>query len=114
MESSNGSPRHKPIDAKRRAELLAEFDRSGLTAAAFARQQGLHYTTFCNWRHRRARTSAGFVEVELPAPATPVEVTVELSAQARMRLTSVDQVELAVRLIQALNTPGACSVSTPS
>jgi transposase-like protein len=116
MKSSNGSPhrRRKSTDAKQRAELLAAFDRSGLTAAAFARQQGLHYTTFCNWRQRRAKSPAGFVEVELSTPAAPVELTVELGAHARMRLTAVDQVDLAVRLIRALNASGACSASTPS
>jgi hypothetical protein len=116
MKSSNGSPRRsrRSTDPGRRAKLLAAFDRSGLTAAAFARQQGLHYTTFCNWRQRRAKSPAGFVEVELPAAAAPVELTVNLGSHARMRLTSIDQVELAVRLIRAFNAPGACSASTPS
>ena len=31
------------VDAQRRAQLLAAFDRSGLSAAAFARRQGLNY-----------------------------------------------------------------------
>ena len=115
MKSSNGSPRHhrKSTDPKRRAQLLAAFDRSELTAASFARRHGIHYTTLYAWR-RRARASPEFVEVELPAPATPVELTVELGVQARIRLTSVDQVELAARLIQALYAPGACSASIPS
>jgi hypothetical protein len=33
----------------RRRQLLAAFERSGLTAAAFARQHGIVYTTFCSW-----------------------------------------------------------------
>lgn len=114
MKSSNGTPHRKSTDPKQQAELLAAFDRSGLTAAAFARQQGLHYTTFCGWRQRRAKSPAGFVEVELPALAKPVELTVELGAHARMRLTSGDQVDLAVRLIRALNAPAPCSASTPN
>jgi hypothetical protein len=50
-----------------------------LSAAAFARQQGIGYTTFCSWRHRQARctTSPDFVEVELAAPAKPVELWLE-------------------------------------
>lgn len=98
----------KPIDAKRREQLLAEFDRSGLSSATFARQHGLHYTTFCGWRQRRAKASSDFIEVELPTPPAPVELTVELGAGARMRLCCVDQVELASRLIRALNAPTAC------
>ena len=115
MKSSNGSPRRqrKSIDPKRRAELLAAFERSQLTAASFARRHGIHYTTLYAWR-RRTKASPEFVEVELPTPAAPVELTVELGAHARMRLTSADQVDLAVRLIRALNAPATCSASTPS
>ena len=110
MKRSNGSPHRlgKSPSAKRREQLLAAFDRSGLTAAAFARRHDLHYTTFCGWRRRRAKASSGFVQVELPPSPAPAEVTVELGAQARMRITSKDQVDLAVRLLQALNTSGSC------
>lgn len=110
MKNTNGSPRHhrKSIDTKRRAQLLAAFDRSGLTAAAFARQEGIHYTTFCGWRHRRAKSSPGFVQVELPAAAAPVEVMVDLGEHARIRITSTDQVKVVARLLQALNTPTSC------
>ena len=110
MKSSNGSPpRHrKPASARRRKELLAAFDRSGLSATAFARRHGIHYTTLYAWRRRQAQGSPGFVEVELPAPTAPVELIVELGAQARMRIGSADQVELAVRLIRTLNAPRAC------
>lgn len=110
MKRSNGSPRRlrKATDAMRRDQLLAAFDRSGLSAAAFARQHDIHYTTFCGWRHRRAESSPGFVQVELSAPTAPVELTIEVGAQARIRITSNDQVDLAARLIRALNTPRAC------
>lgn len=102
--------RSKRIPPFRRAKFLAAFERSGLSAAAFARQQGLHYTTFCGWRHRRAKTKAspGFVQVELPSPAVPAELVIELSERARMRLTSADQIELAARLLQALNASAPC------
>ncbi len=95
--------------AKRRAELLAAFDRSGLSAAAFARQHGLNYTTFCGWRHRRDKDPSlpAFVEVELPVTTAPVELVLELGA-ARLRLHSIGQIELAVRLVQAFNTPQPC------
>jgi hypothetical protein len=110
MKRSNGSPRprRKSTSPKRQEQLLAAFDRSGLSAAAFARQHRIHYTTFCNWRHRRAKPAPGFVQVELPPPPTPVEVTVELGAQARIRINSTAQVELVARLLQALNASEAC------
>ena len=110
MKRSNGSPRpgRKFTSPKRQEQLLAAFDRSGLSAAAFARQHRIRYTTFCNWRHRRTKTAPGFVQVELPTPTAPVEVTVELGAQARIRIGSATQIELVVRLLQALNAPSPC------
>lgn len=110
MKRSNGSVRHprQRTDAKRRAQLLTAFDRSGLSAAAFARQHRLHYTTFCGWRRRRSKASPGFVQVELPTPEAPVELLVELGAHARLRISSTVQIELAARLLQGLNTPASC------
>ena len=110
MKPSNGSPRghRKPVSAKRRKELLAAFDRSGLSAAVFARRHGIHYTTLYAWRRRQAQASPGFVEVELPTPTAPVELTIELGTQARMRIRSTDQVDLAVSLIRVLNAPAVC------
>ena len=84
MKKTRISPhgRESRTNAARRAQLLAAFDGSGLSAAVFARQQGLHYTTFCGWRYQRARAkgSPGFVQVELPEAAPPVELVVELGA----------------------------------
>jgi transposase-like protein len=39
--------RHTP--AERRAELLADYRQSGLTQSAFARREGIRYSTFCTW-----------------------------------------------------------------
>lgn len=88
--------RHTPRE--RRAELLAEFRHSGLTQTAFARREGIRYSTFCTWaqakreagrlpvapsgaRKRRQRTRAAavrFAEVKLgpvvPAPSLGLEV----------------------------------------
>lgn len=112
MKTPNRSlrSRHKRISAGRRAKLLAAFDRSGLSAAAFARQQGLNYTTFCGWRHRRAKTKhlPGFVQVELPTPAPPVPVVIEVGAGARIRIESAGQIELAAQLLWNLNVTAPC------
>jgi hypothetical protein len=112
MKTSNGSPlrRLRRTHAERRVQLLAAFDRSGLSAAAFARQQGLNYTTFCGWRHRRAKThpSSGFVQVDLPSPAAPAELVIELNGRTRMRISCPGQIELAARLLQALNPATSC------
>jgi hypothetical protein len=97
-------------DAARRAQLLAAFDRSGLSAADFARQQGVHYTTFCGWRQRRDRgsSSPGFVQVEMPESTPPVELVIEWGGTARLRLTNEAQIPLAARLLQACHVARPC------
>ena len=96
-------------DAARRAQLLAAFDRSGLSAADFARQQGIHYTTFSGWRQRRDRATASpaFVQVELASPAPPSELVIEMGA-ARLRVVSGAQLPLAARLLQILQEGQPC------
>jgi len=112
MKASNGSlrSRRRRTPPSRRTQLLAAFDRSGLSAAAFARQQGIGYTTFCGWRHRRAKAKAlpAFVEVEVPTPAAAVELLIEVGPHARLRLSSAGQVELAVRFLHHFNAQTSC------
>lgn len=112
MKSTNRSLRHRRrrTPPARRNQLLAAFDRSGLSAAAFARQQGIGYTTFCGWRHRRARAKAipAFVEVEVPGPAAAVELLIEVGAHARLRISSAGQVELAARFLHHFNALTSC------
>jgi transposase-like protein len=110
MNTSNVSPRFQRSTAAQRARLLAAFDRSGLSAAAFARRHGLNYTTFCGWRQRRAkaRGAPAFVQVELPAPAGPAGLMIELGTQARVRLHCASQITLAVGLLQAFNAKSSC------
>jgi hypothetical protein len=85
---------------------LAAFARSGLSAAAFARQHQINYTTFCGWRHRQsnAKPAPDFVQVEISPAPTSSELVIELGVHARLRLHSADQLELAARLLQSLNT----------
>ena len=112
MKTSNGSPNRRGVrtGAARRAKLLAAFDHSGLSAAAFARRHGLSYTTFCGWRQRRAnaKPSPAFVQVELPPPAAPTLLTIELGTHARLPILSAAQIELAARLLQAFNANSSC------
>jgi len=66
------------LSTERRLALLAQFRGSGLTREAFARQEGLRYTTFCGWVQRACETSgpgaapmARVKPAEVPAPRTP-------------------------------------------
>lgn len=111
MRQPNSPSRARRSTATERAQLLAAFDRSGLSSAAFARKHHLNYTTFCGWRQRRSPVAAApaFVEVEVPPPpAPPVELLIELGGSARLRVASASQLELAARLIQTLNACAAC------
>jgi len=93
----------------RRAQILAAFERSGLSAAAFARQQQLNYTTFCGWRQRqRGGNRPRFVEVEVSARSEPTGLVIELGRQPRMRIDSAEQIALAAELLQQLNAPRPC------
>lgn len=110
MKKSNPNSRARRSSPSQRAQLLKAFDRSGLTAAAFARKHQLNYTTFCGWRQRRRQTAAvpGFVQVELPAPAAAHVLIVELVGGARLRIESADQIVLAAALVHQLHTSGLC------
>lgn len=100
------SPRRR-TDSAKREQLLAAFDRSGLSAAEFARRHRLNYTTFCGWRGRReqAKGLPGFVQVEVAPPPVPVELLIEVGTMARIRLQSESQVAVAARLLHLLNGP---------
>jgi hypothetical protein len=107
MKAFRPRTRSLRTDATQRAELLAAFDRSGLSAAAFARQHQLNYTTFCGWRAQRAK-APGFVQVELPAASSANGLIVELGGLARLRIESPTQIQLAVQFIERLKNVRPC------
>jgi transposase-like protein len=68
--------RHVP--AERRRALLAAFHESGQTRQAFARREGIRYTTLCTWvqkadkadgHQKRPEAVVRFAEVAMPASA---------------------------------------------
>lgn len=110
MKNSKAHSRVRRSSASQRAQLLMAFDRSGLSAAAFARKHQLNYTTFCGWRQRRNQCAAvpDFVQVELPATAAANVLIVELAGGARLRIESADQIALAAALVHQLQTSRPC------
>lgn len=91
--------------------MLAAFERSGDSAAAFAREHGIAYSTFCSWRHQQPAADApspGFVEVALDVPSAPVGLVVEVGSKVRLHLSAADQVGLAAQLIRALEDTESC------
>lgn len=111
-----------------RLELLRQYDQSGLSGAAFARLHQINYTTFCVWRHQRAkaqaqvmaksqeRTSPAFVEVDVALPprlngrSASAELVIEWGPHARFRVQCWGQVVLAAQLLHQLHhrTSSSC------
>jgi transposase-like protein len=94
---------------EQRRVILAEFARSGLSAAQFARQTGLKYSTFALWvqRYRRTKRPDRKSPVRLleavvaPAPLSPA-LLVELPGGARLEIREAGQVPLVAALLHAL------------
>ena len=111
--------RRTPVE--RRAELLAAYRASGLTQSAYAKREGIRYSTFCTWaqaerqrgglppapagRKRRRRVGSPavrFAEVQLPAIAAPVPgLEVRLPDGTLLRGGSAVELAALVRALRA-------------
>ena len=104
------------MPAEQRQQILAAFERSGMTGVAFANHVGVKYATFAGWlRHERlarAERPAGkrakgvrppvrFIEARMPA-AAPSGLELELPGGVRLRVTDSSQVTLAAELLRLL------------
>jgi transposase-like protein len=94
---------------EQRRVLLAEFERSGLSAARFARQTGLKYSPFAFWvqRYRRTKRSPAkpplrLLEAVVAPVAVEVTLLVQLPGGARVELREANQIPLVVALVRAL------------
>lgn len=99
--------------AARRDDILAEFERSGLSGARFARLHGINYQTLMGWSRKRRPTRQpdrpdpvgslaarlGLREVDV---GSAVSLEVEIAGGVRLRVASPEQAELAARLIRGL------------
>lgn len=104
----------------RRASVVTEFRRSGLTGYRFAQLSGIKYPTLMAWVKRaggttpvvskaRMRRKPVLVEAVVGGPAPTMKAVapllVHLGGGARMELTDAGQLSLAAQLIQALQRP---------
>ena len=100
-----------------REAAVAEFQRSGLSACAFAKMAGIPTNTFWNWLHDRgltqkrgsvtaakASSSVRFVQVCAPqaAAASAPALLVRLPGCAVLEVTDASQIVLAAQLLKAL------------
>ncbi len=103
------------VPPERREQLLALFRESGLTRRAFAKREGVHYTTFCNWTQRAAKrvlavptglsAPVRFTEVALPASSSASAsgggLEVRLSDGTTVRGGGVDELAALVRALRS-------------
>jgi transposase-like protein len=102
---------------EQRRVILAEFERSGVSAAQFAKVTGLKYSTLAGWlqRYRRGKPKGPAQPVRLleavveQVPASdgksPLALVVELPGGGRLEIDDVKQVPLAAALLRSLHQP---------
>jgi len=100
--------------AEQRRLILAELERSGLSAAQFAKRTGLKYSTLAAWvqRERRGKTLHQGRPVRLleavvdPAPGgTSSALILHLPGGARLEVNNTQQAALAAELLRSLAQP---------
>jgi hypothetical protein len=110
---------HTP--APRRESLLAEFERSGLSAAKFAALVGIKYQTFAAWAARRRKHAttkspakpidavrwleAVVQEAQAPMTHKTSMVVLRLPGGAQLELADSKQVPMVAALLRALEKP---------
>lgn len=92
------------VTAERRAELVTAYEGSGLTMAAFARREGINYTTLAHWVMKLRRTAPTapairFAEVKLPM-AESVALEVQLPDGLIVRGSRAAEVAALVRALR--------------
>lgn len=97
---------------EQRRMILAEYERSGVSAAQFARQTGMKYSTLAYWliRCRRskapgARASVRLLEAVVDNGVAGKSVVLEWPGGARMEIKDAGQAELAGALLRTLAKP---------
>jgi lambda repressor-like predicted transcriptional regulator len=102
---------------EQRCDILAGFERSGVSAAEFAKQSGIKYSTFAGWlqRHRRAKPKgqpsvmrlleAVVEQTQGGAASSASSVMVRLAGGTQIEITDAKQIPLAAALVRALVWP---------
>lgn len=108
---------------ERRALLVEEFQRSGLSASKFAQLAGVHYNTFWNWLRahgltarqdkKRPPSKSRLVELcfdptQVAATARQAGLEVALPGGAHLTIATPQQAALAAQLLKALTQSASC------
>jgi transposase-like protein len=95
---------------EQRQIIIAEYERSGVSAAQFARRAGLKYSTFAGWlvRYRRTKRQSSAPAMRLleavveESGAPKKSLVLELPGGARMEIKDAVQATLAAVLLRTL------------
>jgi transposase-like protein len=110
------------IPPEKREALLAEYDRSGMTGAQFARFSGVRYATLMYWLQRRRKEAGRGQQVTTPGPDHPrwlearVEgevpkrenLMVEMGGGIRMLVGNRTQAALAGEVLRSMGLGRGC------
>ena len=97
------------LTRERRAEVVKEYEGSGLTQAEFARRAGLNATTFAHWvqRSRRDLKAKTLASAVAPVAVTPRFVEVQAAAAVAPVMAAVSATRLSVSLPDGVVVRGA-------
>ena len=103
MEMKRDERGRRITRAAEREKVVRAYEASGQTQKAFAKQEGVKYTTFVSWvqeqRRRSQRPKMGFAELTLPrATAAPLEV--QLVDGTIIRGSNVEEVARLMQLVR--------------
>jgi transposase-like protein len=97
---------------EQRRIILAEFERSGVSATQFARRTGLKYSTLAGWVHRYRRTKrpgrrspVRLLEAVMGSAPLISALQVQLPGGARLEICEAGQIPLAAAMVRALEKP---------
>ena len=86
--------------ARRREQLLDEFERSGLSGQQFAALTGIKYQTFATWAQKRRRQRGAYAQVKVSAQATDKVRGLEAVVEAAQTSDGQSAASLVVQLLR--------------
>lgn len=94
---------------EQRRLILAEFERSGVSAVQFAQRTGLKYSTLAGWVSRYGRAKGRdrigpvrLVEAVVAPSSSAAALQVQLPGGAQLEIHNASQVGLVAALVRAL------------
>jgi transposase-like protein len=107
---------------EKRQAVLAEYDRSGMTGAQFARFVGVRYSTLMYWLQKRRKETGQGQQVRTPGPdhprwlearvegevMKPENLVVEVGGGVRMLVSNRTQAGLAGEVLRAMGLVRGC------